>query len=148
MAFYPTGYPTGYNYAAGSPGNVYGYNPLNNPANQPGAAYQQTAAGSAGMSLPTIHAEIVQVDDEAAAANFPVAANGSPQMMIRKDDKEIYIKTAYSNGTYDLDVYEKRKPSSAPSPYISREEFEAFRAELLGAIQPAQEKTEKRSKNE
>ena len=99
MAFYPTGYPTGYNYAAGSPGNVYGYNPLNNPANQPGAAYQQTAAGSAGMSLPTIHAEIVQVDDEAAAANFPVAANGSPQPTIRKDAKDIHITTLYSTGT-------------------------------------------------
>jgi len=58
-------------------------------------------------TLPTIHAEIVQVDDEQVAKNFNVAV-GASQMMIAKDDSAIFIKTAYANGESKLDVYEKR----------------------------------------
>lgn len=80
------------------------------------------------MTPPTIRAEIVQVDDEQTAANYPVAI-GTPQMMISKDDKCIFVKTSYANGQYQLDVYEKR-PSKAQktapdlSAYVTRDELE------------------------
>ena len=133
-----TGYP-GYN-----PGYMYG------GYNTPGS-YQpaQSAAGNApGMSPPTIHAEIIQVDDEAAGAAYPVAANGVPQMMIKRDDKEIYIKTAYANGSYDFDVYVKRTPATAPSPYITREEFEKFASDVMNILQPAAPERQGKQKKE
>lgn len=97
----------------------------------------QQVSAVPGMTPPTIHAEIIQVDDETAATNYKVATYGTPQMMIQKDDNAIYIKTDYANGTFDLDVYEKRKTPAAPSPYITREEFEQFRTDLLATLQPA-----------
>jgi len=86
------------------------------------------------MTLPTIHAEIVQVDGEQAAANYPVGA-GASQMMIARDDSAIYVKTAGANGS-TLDVYEKRPPAPAeppfdPSRYVTRDEIEALVASLV-----------------
>lgn len=71
--------------------------------------FQQPVQQNAGQPLtaPTIHAEIIQVDNEQAALNYPVAA-GCSQMMIAKDDSEIYVKTAYANGQSQTEVYEKR----------------------------------------
>lgn len=148
MAFIPNpnysgNYPAGYNSMPGGPANMYG-----DYMNYPNIGPQQFSA-SPGMTPPTIHAEIVQVDDETAAANFKVATYGTPQMMIQKDDKAIYIKTDYANGTYDLDVYEKRKAPAVPPPYITREEFDQFRTELLATLQPAPSgKSRKESGNE
>ena len=80
------------------------------------------------FSPPTIHAEILQVENEAAAMNYPVAA-GASQMMMAKDDSEIYIKTAFANGQSQLNVYVRRpqKPSEPvfdPKAYVTRDEFE------------------------
>ena len=78
----------------------------------------------------------MQVDDETAASNYPVAV-GTPQMMISKDDKCIFVKTSYANGQYQLDVYEKRPPKAqraAPdlSAYVTREELEKRLESLTG----------------
>lgn len=80
------------------------------------------------MTPPTIHAEIVQVDSEQAAENYPLSA-GASQMMIAKDDRAIYVKSMYANGQYNLDVFVKRphtekKPEVDLDKYITREEFE------------------------
>lgn len=80
------------------------------------------------FSPPTIHAEIIQVDGEQAAVNYPVAA-GASQMMIAKDDSAIYIKTAFANGQHNLDVYVKRPPEPRreefdPGKYVTYEELE------------------------
>ena len=110
MAMYNGGFPVG-------------YQPYQMPYyNQPQP--QQPSA----MTPPTIRAEIVQVDDETAASNYPVAI-GTPQMMISKDDKCIFVKTSYANGQYQLDVYEKRPPKAQRatpdlSAYVTREELE------------------------
>lgn len=110
-----------------NPGFPVGYQPYPMPYfNQPQPTQPQQAQQP--MTPPTIRAEIVQVDDEQSAMNYPVAV-GTPQMMITKDDKCICVKTAYANGQYQLDVYEKRppKPREAPldmSAYITRDEFE------------------------
>lgn len=89
------------------------------------AAQQQTAQM---MTPPTIHAEIIQVDGESAAMNYPVGA-GSSQMMIARDDSAIYVKTATPNGQATLDVFVKRpqKPAQAafdPENYVTRDELE------------------------
>lgn len=80
------------------------------------------------MTPPTIHAEILQVESEQSAENYPVAA-GMSQMMIKKDDSEIYVKTAFANGQSRLDVYVKRperpnKPVLDLEGYVTRDELE------------------------
>ena len=67
------------------------------------------------MTPPTIHAEIVQVDGEAAAAQYPVGA-GMSQMMIARDESAIFVKAATASG-YTLEVFDKRPPAPAPPPF-------------------------------
>ena len=124
MAYnYNTGFPIGY-----QPTQIYyPQQQYNNPQQQyinqvPQAQNQQA------ISLPTIHAEIIQVDNEQAAENYPLAA-GASQMMIAKDDSAIYVKTMFANGQYNLDVFTKRPPRQKqpeidPNLYITRDEFE------------------------
>lgn len=82
---------------------------------QQNAPQPQQPAVSAAMTPPTIHAEIVQVDGETAASQYPVGA-GMSQMMISKDDSAIFVKTATANG-YTLDVFEKRPPAPQTAPF-------------------------------
>ena len=113
-----------------NPGFPVGYQPYQMPFYGQAPYQQQTQPQQAQqpMTPPTIRAEIVQVDNEQVAANYPVAV-GTPQMMMTKDDKYIYVKTAYANGQSQLDIYEKRppKPKEAPvdmSAYVTRDELE------------------------
>lgn len=80
------------------------------------AAPQQQQPVAATMTPPTIHAEIVQVDGEQAAAQYPVGA-GMSQMMMAKDDSAIFVKTVMANGQYTLDVFDKRPPAPQPAPF-------------------------------
>lgn len=82
-------------------------------AQQP--AQQQTQAAQPMMTPPTIHAEIVQVEGEQAAAQYPVGA-GASQMMMARDESAIFVKTATANG-YTLDVFDKRPPAPTPPPF-------------------------------
>lgn len=87
-----------------------------------------TQPAQQSFTPPTIHADIVQVDNEQSAANFPVGA-GSSQMMIAKDDSAIFIKSASSNGQVTLDVFVKRppappKPEFDPGKYVTWEKLE------------------------
>lgn len=99
------------------PYNPYYYNPYQ---------YQQPQQPQT-FTPPTIHAEIVQVDDMTAASNYPVGA-GQSQMMIARDDSAIFIKSAAANGQTSLAVYRREKEQPKPeinlSNYITREEFE------------------------
>lgn len=102
------------------------------------AQQSQAMMQQATMTPPTIHAEILQVDSEQSAENYPVAA-GASQMMIKKDESEIYVKTAFANGQSRLDVYVKRperpnKPSFDLEGYITRDEFENRLNELLKEV--------------
>lgn len=81
---------------------------------QPTAQPQQPAAAPA-MTPPTIHAEIVQVEGEVAATQYPVGV-GASQMMMARDESAIYVKTATSNG-YTLDVFVKRPPAPEAAPF-------------------------------
>lgn len=76
---------------------------------------QQQPTQPTMMTPPTIHAEIVQVDGEAAAAQYPVGA-GMSQMMMARDESAIFVKTATANG-YTLEVFDKRPPAPTPPPF-------------------------------
>ena len=89
------------------------------------------------LTPPTIHAEIIQVDNEQVAENHPMQA-GTSQMMIAKDDSAIFVKTMYANGQYNMDTYVKRpnspkKPEIDMGAYITRDEFENRLKEILKA---------------
>lgn len=129
---YPASYqPFGYNYQPQIPQQMQGT--------------QMSPANQQMMTPPTIRAEIIQVDDETAAENYPVGA-GSSQMMIAKDDSAIFVKTSATNGNgYTLDVFVKRprtpqKASFDPDRYVTREELESRLQAILTAnnnvIQP------------
>lgn len=102
--------------------------------------YQQQVQPQQMMTLPTIRAEIIQVDGEEQAANYPVGA-GASQMMIAKDDSAIYVKTAGPNGT-TLDVFVKRPPAPpAPTPeYMTRADVEAMISAAMAAKRVAAKK--------
>jgi len=109
------------------------YNPYLPPYQQPA---QPTTAPqpTQGMTPPTVHCDMIQVDNEAAGVNYPVAV-GAPQMMITKDEGLILIKTAYANGQSSVEYYDKRHPAPAPAPvdmgqYITRAEFDKLVASL------------------
>lgn len=89
------------------------------------------------MTPPTIHAEIIQVENEQAAVNYPVGA-GASQMMIARDESAIFVKTATANGQATLDVFLKRpsKPVAASvdlSEYVRRDEIPGLVASIMAA---------------
>ncbi|MBO7714629.1 MAG: hypothetical protein J6S85_13720 [Methanobrevibacter sp.] len=99
--------PYAYNYF---PANYQPFNPYQQNYQQLFQGYQQASQQTQQnqpYTLPTIHAEIVQIDNEQSAMNFPVAV-GASQMMIAKDDSAIFIKTSYPNGESKIDIYDKR----------------------------------------
>lgn len=112
--------------------------PMNYPQMYP--QYQQPFQQPVGTQMsqpnqqmltpPTIRAEIVQVEDEKAASNFPVGA-GSSQMMIARDESAIFIKSAMANGQTKVDVFEKRPPAPPapvfdPGEYVRKDELETL----------------------
>ena len=125
----PNGYPYGVNPGAGMqpmagyqmPG--YGWPGVQPTVQQPGQAAQ--------MSKPTVHADIIQIENEAAGENEPVDA-GTSQMMITKDESAILIKSVLANGETIMDVYRKQpKAVKPPEPeYVTRAEFDRWVAEM------------------
>ena len=92
------------------------------------------AAGNPQMSLPTVHADILQVADEDAMEKQPVDA-GTSQMMITKDETVIGVKSVLANGESTMDIYRKQPRVQKPAEpeYITREEFEQRMAEMIRA---------------
>lgn len=113
---------------------------------------QQQTAAAPMMTPPTIRAEIVQVDGEAAAAQYPVGA-GMSQMMMARDDTAIFVKTATANG-YTLDVFEKRPPAPQPAPFNPDEYVRVsalpgiVAAEVQAALAAMQPAKQTRKKND
>lgn len=104
------------------------------------------------MTPPTIHAEIIQVDDEKSAANYPVGA-GSSQMMIARDESAIFVKTATANGQATLDVFSKRprkpvEPQMDLSEYVRRDEIEGLIAAAMAARSDAEASAKRSTKKE
>lgn len=84
------------------------------------------------MTPPTIHAEIVQVANEAAGEQFPVGV-GASQMMITRDERTIMVKSASQNGV-TVEYYDKREPAPparqiAPEDIVTWEALEQYMAD-------------------
>lgn len=123
---------------------VYGYNPYANPYLQPYMtpapqqampAPQQAMPAQAGTVIhPVIQTAIAQVADRADAEAYPVGP-GATQIMITKDDKEIYIKSATPDG-YRMDVYVRQAPKVSTQPdmsqYVTRDELAEMIKEIKG----------------
>lgn len=153
MAYYngfPATYPGAYQTAYPAPQMpVYGQQ-MPNPGFQSGTfqngntqpMQQPQQQPTQMMTPPTIRAEIVQVEDEKAASNFPVGA-GASQMMIARDESAIFIKSAMANGQTTLDVFEKRPPAPPapafdPEQYVRKDELEMLVSAALAAQQSEQ----------
>lgn len=82
------------------------------------------------MTLPTIHADIIQVSGQEDVDRYSVGA-GSSQMFITRDECTIFVKSGTANG-FSLAVYDKRPPAQVPDPqtYVTRAELEAVLAAL------------------
>ena len=116
------------------------YQGQNFSVNQPVQNQMQQTAPVNQMTLPTIHADIIQADEEQArdySIVIPQGYNQGSQMFMSKDEKYIYVKTAYANGGYDFETYVKDKKEASPikpsddqNDYITREEFEKRLAEV------------------
>ena len=99
------------------------------------------------MTPPTIHAEIVQVDNEEAATKYPVGVGGT-QMMMSKDESAFFVKTVGANGQYDLAVFEKRPPAPSEPPfdlqaYVRKDELNALISAILSENKPIPRKAKK-----
>ena len=104
------------------------------------------------MTKPTVHADIVQIENEAAGENEPVDA-GTSQMMITKDEMVIMIKSVLANGETTMDIYRKQPKAQKPAEpeYVTREEFERWVEEMtrteparrqLRVLEPEEDETE------
>lgn len=81
------------------------------------------------MTPPTIHADIIQVENEAEADKYPMSSGSPPQMFIKRDESEIYVKTMLANNGHELAVYVKRPPKVTAQDvdmgmYVTKDELE------------------------
>lgn len=90
------------------------------------------------MSMPTIHADIIQVRGQDVVDRYSVGV-GQSQMFITQDENTVFVKTGTENG-HDLVIYDKRPPVPPapvidPQMYVTREELE----KLLSSRKEAEE---------
>ena len=125
------GYPYGYYPPADQP-TMNGYQtPMPQPVyQQPGQPAQVPA--NPQMTKPTVHADIIQIENEAAGEQEPVDA-GTSQMMITKDETAILVKSVLANGETTMEIYRKiqKAPKPAEPEYVTRAEFEQRIAEMV-----------------
>jgi len=138
--YFPTGYNPTYGYGTQYPFPTQTYPSYNYTQNPVGQTVQNVQP-TQQMTPPTIRAEIIQVEDRQAVENYPVAA-GITQMFMSKDDKFIFIKTAFPNAPYELVVYEKQaKVESKPvstvdtDKFVTRDELEQRLSEIVNRKQ-------------
>lgn len=134
--YFPTGYNQTYGYGTTYPFPTQTYPSYNYTQNPVGQTVQNVQP-TQQMTPPTIRAEIIQVEDRQVVENYPVAA-GITQMFMSKDDKFIFIKTAFPNAPYELVVYEKQakvepavQNSLDADKFVTRDEFESRITEIL-----------------
>jgi len=135
---YPQGYPGQQMpmYGQQMPNNGYMGGTFQNGNNQPVQQPQQQPAQM--MTPPTIRAEIIQIEDEAAVDRFPLAAGASQMFMTRAEDK-IIIKTMGQDGALPLVIYDKRPPAPPapkfdPAEYMRRDEADKLIMERVETL--------------
>lgn len=139
---FPQGYPMTQNAAYAQQVAQAAFQQPNMTQQMPGTQMSPANQPAPMMTPPTIRAEIVQVEDEKAASNFPVGA-GASQMMIARDESAIFIKSAMANGQTTLDVFEKRPPAPPapafdPEQYVRKDELEMLVSAALASQQSEQ----------
>lgn len=119
---------------------------------QPDPRYFPSPAGTRGqpsmsqpsgmtMTPPTIHAEIIQIENEKEVDDAVVPANSS-QMFMTRDEKVIIVKSASANGA-EVVTYDRRPPAPEPPKfdprvYPTRDEVANYIEERLNSLQTAQ----------
>lgn len=133
------------NQPGGYYGGAYGYS-------QP---YAQSAAPQMPQTAPQPQSSgLTWVQGEAGAKSWPVAP-GQSVMLMDSESTRFYIKTADASGMpLPLRVFDyqeitqgasvtvpmaAQEPQSHRGEYVSREEFEAFRAQILGSARVVKE---------
>jgi hypothetical protein len=136
---FPQGYPMTQNAAYAQQMAQAAFQQPSMTQQMPGTQMSSPNQPAPMLTPPTIRAEIVQVEDEQAAANFPVGA-GASQMMIARDESAIFIKSTGANGTPTLEVYDRRakRAQEGPSNFVTKEEL----AEALKTLRSAKEASE------
>lgn len=137
---YPVTYAQAYQYPGAAQIPMYGQQ-MAQPGFQqpvPGTQMSQANQPSPVMTPPTIRAEIIQIEDEAAVDRFPVAGGASQMFMTRAEDK-IIIKTMGQDGPLPLVVYEKRPPAPPapkfdPAEYMRRDEADKLIMERVETL--------------
>ena len=86
-----------------------------------GNGQQNAPQGGAAMTPPTIHADIIMVDDFAEMDRYPLAA-GSNQMFATKDEAHFAIRSQYANGEH-ADIFYDKRPPAPPKPQINPDEY-------------------------
>lgn len=127
-------------------GNWYpdwpGQQPYQDPAyirayGQQGQQQGQQLAHGQMLTLPTIDAKIIQVDDMGAIDRVTITP-GAPQMFWTKDEHTIVVRTMYANNQHSDRVW-KEQPPEPPAPtlnpadYVRKDELQAILSELLQA---------------
>jgi hypothetical protein len=82
---------------------------------------QNGQQGGVAMTPPTIHADIIMVDDFAEMDRYPLAP-GSNQMFATKDEAHFAIRSQYANGEH-ADVFYDKRPPAPPKPQINPDEY-------------------------
>lgn len=145
MAQFNPNLPIGYQAQMGYPWQQPMYNPMQaiQQMQQPIQQAQPMQQPQA-MSRPTVHADIIQVEDEKEGRSINLAP-GQRQMMINRPETEIYVKEAYQNGPDSFDVFVKRPPAP-PAPEIDPAQFVTW--EGLGKRLEAMQSKKKTAKTE
>lgn len=136
-------------YLGNQPGGYYGG----------GYGYGQPFTQGASPQMPQMAPQpqtsgLIWVQGEAGAKSWPVAP-GQSAMLMDSENQRFYIKTADVSGMpLPLRVFDYQEvtqgasvtiPAAAQEPqshrgdYVSREEFEAFRAQILGSARNVKE---------
>ena len=98
---------------------------------------QNQAQNSAQDMIPTIHAEIKQVDSIEAIDRVPMAA-GTSQMFMTKDESAIVIRSMLANGQHSDEIYDKRPPAPPapkfdPADYVRKDEMDKIVKDSISA---------------
>ena len=89
------------------------------------------------MTLPTIDAKIMQVDNVDAIDRVTITP-GAPQMFWTKDEQTIVVRTVYANNQHSDRVWKEQPPEPPattlnPADYVRKDELQALIAEALQA---------------
>lgn len=87
------------------------------------------------MTPPTIRCEIIQITDPAEVDRYQMQPGATQIFVTRAEDLFIVREqgqAGYSIKRYPLEPPEPPKPPINPGDYLTREEFDAFRAQIMG----------------